>query len=121
MNAMHQDNTNEGATKTSAVEDEMRELIRRQVAPAVSRPSTETPTAHELAPPLVPSITASAAPTIEAIERLIAELQETRDYLRNEAERIARASARYAQMSQSASASVLIISETLQQWKKGGG
>ena len=61
MNAMHQDNTNEGATKTSAVEDEMRELIRRQVAPAVSKPSAETAAAHEVSPPLVPSIAASGA------------------------------------------------------------
>jgi hypothetical protein len=121
MNAMHQDNTNQGATKTSAVEDEMRELIRRQIAPTVSKPPAETSAAQEFSPPLVPTIAASGAGTIEAIERLIGELQETRDYLKTEAERIARASARYAQMSQSASASVLIISETLQQWRKGGG
>jgi hypothetical protein len=120
MNAMNQETTSEGSTKTSAVEDEMRDLIRRQIIPAVSKPAAEASPAHESSPPLVPSIQASGATTIEAIERLITELQETRDYLRNEAERIARASARYAQMSQSASASVLIISETLQQWKKNG-
>lgn len=120
MNAMHQDNTSEGSAKTTAVEDEMRDLIRRQIAPTASKPSSEGPSAHEASPPLVPSITASGATTIEAIERLITELQETRDYLKSEAERIARASARYAQMTQSASASVQIISETLQQWRKGG-
>lgn len=124
MNAMHQDNTSEGAVKASAVEEEMRELIRRQIAPNVTKPAPEPaaahPAAHEVSPPLVPSIAAPGTNTIEAIERLISELQETRDYLKTEAERIARASARYAQMSQSASASVLIISETLQQWKKAG-
>jgi hypothetical protein len=118
MNAMHQDKTSEGSAKATAVEDEMRDLVRREIAPAVSKPSAEA-SAHDVSPPLVPLIQTSGATTIDAIERLIAELQETRDYLKTEAERIARASSRYAQMSQSASASVQIISETLQQWKKG--
>jgi hypothetical protein len=118
MNAMQQEKTNDVAAKALAVEDEMRDIVRREIAATMSKPEPETP-AQEQSPPLVPQMKASGATTIEAIERLIAELQETRDYLKTEAERIARASARYAKMSQSASTSVQIISETLQQWKKG--
>ncbi len=119
MNAIHQDKTSDGLATNTDVEDELRELVRREVAATMSKPPAETAAAPDISPPLVPLIGNAGATTIDAIERLIAELQETRDYLKTEAERLARASTRYAQMSQSASASVQIISETLQQWRKG--
>jgi hypothetical protein len=60
------------------------------------------------------------APSITEIERLIADLQGARNYLKAEAERIQQDTARYAHLSDTASASVKIITESLGQWRKGG-
>jgi hypothetical protein len=53
-------------------------------------------------------------------EKLIGELQEARAYLQSEGERIQREAVRYAQLSQTASSSVKIISETVAEWRKAG-
>jgi hypothetical protein len=49
--------------------------------------------------------------SIAEIEKLIAELQETRNFLESEGERIQRDTARYVNLTQMASASVRIISD----------
>jgi hypothetical protein len=59
------------------------------------------------------------APSIAEIERLIGDLQAARNYLKAEAERIQQDTARYAHLSDTASASVKIITESLGQWRKG--
>jgi hypothetical protein len=58
-------------------------------------------------------------PSIAEIERLIGDLQAARNYLKAEAERIQQETARYAHLSDTASASVKIIIESLSQWRKG--
>jgi hypothetical protein len=84
-------------------------------------PQSAVPCPAEPSPPLVPAtLPLDGAKTIQAIDQLIVELQETREYLQKEGDRIARASARYTQMSEAASASVKIISETVRRWRKGG-
>jgi hypothetical protein len=55
------------------------------------------------------------------IEKLIAELQGTREILRSEGERIQRELLSYADMSQTAMTSMKIIGESLAQWKASIG
>src|SRR3954470_20945385 len=60
------------------------------------------------------------APSIVEIERLISDLHAARNYLKAEADRIQQDTARYAHLSDTASASVKIITESVGQWRKGG-
>jgi hypothetical protein len=59
------------------------------------------------------------ARSIAEIERLISDLQTARNYLKAEADRIEQETARYAHLSDTASASVKIIAESVGQWRKG--
>ena len=65
---------------------------------------------------LCDDILAAAATSIEDIEKLIEELQIARDYLKAEGDRVHRLTTRYAHLTQTASASVKIISESLGKW-----
>ena len=60
---------------------------------------------------LCDDILAAAATSIADIEKLIEELQIARDYLKAEGDRVHRLTTRYAHLTQTASASVKIISE----------
>lgn len=53
-------------------------------------------------------------------EKLIGELQEARTYLQSEGKRIHSEAVRYAQLNQTASSSVKVISETVAEWRKAG-
>jgi hypothetical protein len=59
------------------------------------------------------------APSIAEIEKLIGDLEAARSYLQAEGERIQQEMSRYAHLSDTASASVKIITESLGQWRKG--
>jgi hypothetical protein len=107
----------ENTTTKKAVEDDVRDLIQRELMP-VAKPGATA--AQQPSPPLAPSFQSAGATTIDAIERLIVELQETREYLKNEGDRIARATERYEKMTQNAAASVEIISDTIHRWRKSG-
>jgi hypothetical protein len=61
-------------------------------------------------------ILAAGATSIADIEKLIAELQTARDYLKAEGDRVRRLTNRYAHLAQTASASVKIIAESLGKW-----
>jgi hypothetical protein len=67
--------------------------------------------------PLVQQI---GATSIAEIEKLIGELQETRNFLESEGERIQRETARYIDLTQRALASVRIIFDTLSGWQQAG-
>jgi putative protein kinase ArgK-like GTPase of G3E family len=84
----------------AAIESEARELIQSD---ASSKPSAETDA--EIAP-LIENIGASS---IAGIERLVAELQEARNFLQSEGKRIQRETARYINLARTASASVEIM------------
>jgi hypothetical protein len=60
------------------------------------------------------------ATSMAEIEKLIAELQETRNFLESEGERIQRETARYLNLAQMASASVKIIFDTVSGWRETG-
>ena len=69
------------------------------------------------APESYDDILAVGATSIADIEKLIEELQTARDYLQAEGERVRRLTTRYAHLTQTASASVKIISESLGKWR----
>src|SRR5262245_17381697 len=68
-------------------------------------------------PPLVQKI---GATSIAEIEKLIEQLQETRNFLQSEADRIERETARYIKLTDSALVSVRFIFDTLAGWRQAG-
>jgi len=72
----------------------------------------ETETDTEIAP-LIQKV---GAASIAEIDRLIAELQEAKSYLQSEGERIEREMVRYANLTQMALASAMIIFDAVSQW-----
>jgi hypothetical protein len=60
---------------------------------------------------------AAGAKSIADIEKLMAELLVTRDYLQAEGERLRRINANYAHLAQTASASVKVITESIGRWR----
>ena len=57
--------------------------------------------------------------SIAEIEKLISDLETARNYLKAEGDRLQQEMTRYAHLSDTASASVKIIAESLGQWRKG--
>ena len=74
--------------------------------------STQTETGTEITP-LIQQI---GDTSIAEIDRLIAELQDARNYLISEGERIEREAVRYANLTLMASATTKIISDAVSQW-----
>ena len=98
----------------TAFEGEIREFIRKDIAPT-RRISTES---SEFAVNSVNSLVQRVAGTsLQEIDNLVVELQKLRDYLVSEGERVQREIASYAQLSQVAMTSVKIIAESMGQWK----
>jgi hypothetical protein len=65
---------------------------------------------------VVPLIQRLGASSTAEIERLIAELQEAKDHLQSERERIERETLRYTSLTQMASTTVKVISHAVSQW-----
>lgn len=59
----------------------------------------------------------TGARSIADIEKLVEELQEARDYLQSEGERVRQENTRYIHLAQTASASVKIIAENIGRWR----
>ena len=77
-------------------------------------PKTETD------PDSAPLIQKIGATSIAEIEKLIGELQETRNFLESEGQRVQRETARYINLTQRALDSVRIIFDTLSGWRQAG-
>ena len=92
------------AAATKAAEGEKRDLARANGPSRVD------------AVGLCSDILQAGAKSIAEIERLMAELHAARDYLQSEGERIRREAARY--LTQSASSSVKMISESMEKWRE---
>ena len=88
---------------TKSIEGDIRAVVRGE------RPST--------AVELCDGILAAGAASVADIEKLIEELQVARDYLKAEGDRVRRLANRYAHLTQTASASVKIIAESLGKWR----
>jgi len=94
-----------GGTETDT---EIAPLIRKGGAASIAETETDT----EIAP-LIQKV---GAASIAEIDRLIAELQEAKSYLQSEGERIEREMVRYANLTQMALASAMIIFDAVSQW-----
>jgi hypothetical protein len=99
----------------ASVEGTIREIVRGEV---VSMPKARAEAAADRSSDTIgPLIQKVSATSIGEIENLINELEAARSYLQSEADRIQREMARYAHLSNTASASVKIITQSLGQWR----
>jgi hypothetical protein len=94
----------------AAIESETRELILAEA------PSQRLETDAEV----VLLIEKIGTTSIGEIEKLIGGMQEARNFLQSEKERIQRETARYAKLAQTASASIEIIFDTVRGWREAG-
>jgi hypothetical protein len=78
------------------------------------------PSKTEIDPANAPLIQRIGAPSIAEIEKLIGELQEVKNFLESEGERIQREAAGYIDLTQRALASVRLIFDTLFEWRQAG-
>ena len=80
---------------------------------ACAKPATQPETDTEIAP----IIQKLEATSIADIDNLVSELQEARDYLQSEGERVRAETVRYISLTGAASASVKIIFDALRAWR----
>ena len=115
MTALKAESTAEEAVAVvSVVEGEIRDLFRKDMA--ARRPRSEA--GSELDPEGLTSVIGRiSGHSVQEIDSLISELQQVRSFLRAEGERLQRDLTRYAEMNQSALASVKIINEAIGPWK----
>jgi hypothetical protein len=98
------------------VEGEIREFVSRDVVTKLGRqPENES----ELVASNINSVLQRAsATTVHEIDKLIAELEASRDKLHSEAARVQREIIQYATFTQATLQSTKIIAESLMQWKQ---
>jgi len=92
------------------IESETRDLVHS------GTPTRKSETDVEIAP-LVQKI---GATSIAEVEKIIGELQAAKDFLESEGERVQREAEHYTTLTQMASASVKIISDTVAGWREAG-
>ncbi len=103
------------ADQTTAVEGEIREFVRRDVA-FLRRPRGDVgPEAS--AENLHALIRGVAGASMEEIDRVILELQGVRDMLRSEGERVSREIASYASLNHASLTAMKVIGDSLKQWR----
>jgi len=100
----------------SAFEGEIREFVRRDVAPRRPRTEQEAPV-EPVADNLNALIRRVSGASMEEIDRVIADLQAVREMLRHEGERVTREVAGYASLSHAAMTAMKVIGESVSQWK----
>ena len=109
------DNSTEPDKSTeSAVEEEIREFVCRDVAPLHRTPEADSKVVANDISTLLQRV---AGFSVAEIDRLMSELQTLRDLLHSEGVRVQREIAGYAHLSQSAMQSTKIITESLAMWK----
>jgi hypothetical protein len=106
-----------GEAAANAVEGEIREFVRRDVA-FLRRQRNEPETAGDpVADNLNSLIRRVSGASMEEIDRVILELQGVRDMLRQEGDRVSREVAGYASLSHAAMTAMTVIADSLTQWK----
>src|SRR4051812_37395803 len=105
-----------GQAPANELEGQIREVIRRDVAPA-QRPSGDSEV-DLVASNIHAIIQRVAAPSVNEIERFIGELQSMRDFLQAEGRRVQLEIVGYAQLSQAALKSSRIIADAIVHWKE---
>jgi hypothetical protein len=99
-----------------SIEEEIRNSVRGDRLTKSAPPGEG---AREMSETLGDFVQKVGATSIAEIDRLISDLQAARSYLKAEGDRIQQEMTRYAHLSDTASASVKIITESLGQWRKG--
>jgi hypothetical protein len=98
------------------VEGEIREFVRREVVTNSGRqPENESELVASNINSLLQRVTATS---VQEIDKLITELESSRDMLQSEAARVQREIVQYSTLSQAALQSTKIITESLSQLKK---
>jgi hypothetical protein len=98
------------------VEGEIREFVRREV---VTNPGRQPENESELVASNINSLLQRVTATsVQEIDKLITELESSRDMLQSEAARVQREIIQYSTLSQAARQSTKIITESLTQLKK---
>jgi hypothetical protein len=114
------------AQTVAAVEGEIRELVRDELAPnrkPQQRPMIVNNTTNngDISATDINSLLARAAqPSVKELDSLIATMQGIREQLANEGERIQRAIARYVSSTQATMESVKVIADSVSGWKTPG-
>jgi hypothetical protein len=111
------DNQKRVASAAVPVEDKIRELVRKELPREASGHNPDNEVSVDTIGALLRKV---GSASISGMEKLISELEEARSFLKNEGERIQREAARYASLTQTADASVKIISESLRDWRTAG-
>jgi len=102
----------------SAVEGEIREFVRRDVATLRRTPAEAD--SEVVANNISTLVQRVAGSSVQEIDRLMSELHTLRDLLQSEGARVQREITEYAHLSQSAMQSTKIINESLAKWKAEG-
>jgi hypothetical protein len=120
MTATMQSEAADQAPGSGEFEGQIREFIRRDVAPWRRRQDQDTPgeSPGESVNMLVQRV---AGASLNEIDNVIGELRSVRDFLRSEGDRVQHEIAGYATVSQTAMASMKIISESMAQWRNSVG
>jgi hypothetical protein len=92
------------------IESETRDLVHPGAATAKAETDVE----------IAPLVEKIGATSIAEIEKMIGELQAAKDFLESEGERVQREMEHYTALTQMASASVKIISDTVAGWREAG-
>ena len=101
--------------KVHEVEGEIRKFVRRDINNMRRNQETDSQLVANNISSLLQRV---AGVSVQEIDRLIAELQNLRETLTTEAERVQREIVRYATLSQSAVQSTRIIGESIAHWRK---
>jgi hypothetical protein len=96
------------------LEDDLRDSVRSEVATLRRAPDSESVAVANNLGDMLQRVSGSS---LQEIDRLVGELQSIRDLLETEGERVQRAIAEYAHLSQSSLQSTKIIAESLARWK----
>ena len=102
-----------GKTIETQVEGEIREFVRRDVAPLRRQAEHDSEMVTSNIGNLLQRV---AGTSVKEIDKLVAELQTLRETLQNEGARVQREIVEYASLSQAAMQSTRIIAETLTSW-----
>ena len=92
-------------------------FLRRPIAPGVSDTPVDSP-AESAVTNVNTLIQRVAGNSLAEIENLISEMEDLRDLLHTEGQRVQREISGYAQLSQAAMKSTRIISDNIAQWKR---
>jgi hypothetical protein len=120
MNAKPEISASQAEPIIKSMEEEISNSVRGdRLTDRLTRLKPQTDAVGELGESIGQLIQKVGASSIAEIEKLISDLQAARNYLKAEGDRIQQEMTRYAHLSDTASASVKIITESLGQWRKG--